>query len=116
MKRTQQSILPDGLIRQLQDVIGPAQVSADLLSLSAVAADASHYLLMPGALVRATTADDVARAMAAARRHKVGLTFRSGGTSLSGQGLTDGIMVDTRRAFRGIEVLDEGRRVRVQPK
>lgn len=115
MKRTQQSILPDGLIRQLQDVIGPAQVSADLLSLSAVAADASHYLLMPGALVRATTADDVARAMAAARRHKVGLTFRSGGTSLSGQGLTDGIMVDTRRAFRGIEVLDEGRRVRVQP-
>lgn len=115
MKRTQQSILPDGLIRQLQDVIGPAQVSADLLSLSAVAADASHYLLMPGALVRATTADDVARAMAAARRHKVGLTFRSGGTSLSGQGLTDGIMVDTRRAFRRIEVLDEGRRVRVQP-
>lgn len=115
MKRTQQSILPDGLIRQLQDVIGPAQVSADLLSLSAVAADASHYLLMPGALVRATTADDVARAMAAARRHKVGLTFRSGGTSLSGQGLTDGIMVDTRRAFRGIEVLDEGRRVGVQP-
>ncbi|MDU1779195.1 MAG: FAD-binding oxidoreductase, partial [Propionibacterium sp.] len=115
MKRTQQSILPDGLIRQLQDSIGSKQVSADLLDLSAVAADASHYLLTPGALVRATTADDVACAMTAARRHKVGLTFRSGGTSLSGQGLTDGIMVNTRRAFRGIEVLDEGRRVRVQP-
>ena len=115
MKRTQQSVLPDGLIRQLQNSIGSKQVSADLLDLSAVAADASHYLLTPGALVRATTADDVACAMTAARRHKVGLTFRSGGTSLSGQGLTDGIMVDTRRAFRGIEVLDEGRRVRVQP-
>ena len=58
MKRTQQSILPDGLIRQLQDSIGSKQVSADLLDLSAVAADASHYLLTPGALVRATTADD----------------------------------------------------------
>ena len=115
MKRTQQSILPDELIRQLQDSIGSKQVSADLLDLSAVAADASHYLLTPGALVRATTADDVACAMTAARRHKVSLTFRSGGTSLSGQGLTDGIMVDTRRAFRGIEVFDEGRRVRVQP-
>ena len=43
------------------------------------------------------------------------LTFRSGGTSLSGQAVTDGILVDTRRHFRGIEVLDDGARVRVGP-
>ena len=43
------------------------------------------------------------------------LTFRSGGTSLSGQGVTDGVLVDTRRHFRDIEVLDDGRAVRVQP-
>ena len=43
------------------------------------------------------------------------LTFRSGGTSLSGQAGTDGILVDTRRHFRDIEVLDGGARVRVGP-
>ena len=43
------------------------------------------------------------------------LTFRSGGTSLSGQGVTDGVLVDTRAAFRAVEVLDGGARVRVQP-
>ena len=45
----------------------------------------------------------------------VPLTFRSGGTSLSGQAVTDGILVDTRRHFRRIEVLDDGARVRVRP-
>ena len=52
-------------------------------------------------------------AVSAAQR--VPLTFRSGGTSLSGQGVTDGILVDTRRHFRDIEVLDGGARVRVGP-
>ena len=45
----------------------------------------------------------------------IGLTFRSGGTSLSGQAGTDGILLDTRMNFRGIQVLDGGARVRCQP-
>ena len=43
------------------------------------------------------------------------LTFRSGGTILSGQAVTDGVLVDVRRNFRDVEVLDDGARVRVQP-
>ena len=49
------------------------------------------------------------------RARGVPATFRSGGTSLSGQGITDSLLIDTRRHFRGIEVLDDGARVRVQP-
>jgi D-lactate dehydrogenase len=43
------------------------------------------------------------------------VTFRSGGTSLSGQAVTDGLLIDTRRHFRAIEVLDDGARVRCGP-
>ena len=53
--------------------------------------------------------------MRACDRAGVPLTFRSGGTSLSGQGLTDSVLVDTRMRFQDVEVLDDGRRVRVQP-
>ncbi|MCW2822305.1 MAG: FAD-binding oxidoreductase, partial [Marmoricola sp.] len=53
--------------------------------------------------------------MRACTRLGVPLTFRSGGTSLSGQALSDSVLVDTRTGFTGIEVLDGGRRVRVQP-
>ncbi len=53
--------------------------------------------------------------MRACTRLGVPLTFRGGGTSLSGQALSDSVLVDTRTRFQGIEVLDEGRRVRVEP-
>ncbi len=43
------------------------------------------------------------------------MTFRSGGTSLSGQGQTSGLLVEVRRNFRRVEVLDAGARVRVAP-
>ncbi|WP_445258891.1 FAD-binding and (Fe-S)-binding domain-containing protein [Nocardioides aurantiacus] len=62
---------------------------------------------------RDTTA--VAEVMRACTRLGVPMTFRSGGTSLSGQALSDSVLVDTRTGFTGIEVLDGGRRVRVQP-
>ncbi|WP_392466935.1 FAD-binding and (Fe-S)-binding domain-containing protein [Arsenicicoccus cauae] len=77
--------------------------------------DASHYLLTPQAVVTARTVDDVARTLAAARADGVPVTFRSGGTSLSGQALSDGILLDTRTHFRGVEVLDGGERVRCRP-
>ena len=77
--------------------------------------DASHYLLTPQAWVTPSDARDVAEVMRACARLGVPLTFRGGGTSLSGQALSDSVLVDTRTRFQGVEVLDEGRRVRVEP-
>ncbi|MFJ3798997.1 FAD-binding and (Fe-S)-binding domain-containing protein [Streptomyces sp. NPDC090088] len=77
--------------------------------------DASHYLLVPQALVAPRDMAQVAALMRTAGAHGLRLTFRSGGTSLSGQATNDGVLVDTRRNFRGIEILDDGARVRVQP-
>ncbi len=60
-------------------------------------------------------AGQVAAVMRACAGLGVPLTFRGGGTSLSGQALTDAVLVDTRTAFGAVEVLDGGARVRVQP-
>jgi D-lactate dehydrogenase len=85
------------------------------IDLVAMAHDASHYLLRPAEVARPESVAQVAALLAEATRTGRPLTFRSGGTSLSGQGVTDQLLVDTRRAFTGIEVLDGGARVRVQP-
>ncbi|GAA2974166.1 FAD-binding and (Fe-S)-binding domain-containing protein [Microbacterium terrae] len=77
--------------------------------------DASHYLLAPQVVVTPVDVDEVARVMAAARAGGAPVTFRSGGTSLSGQAGTDSVLIDTRHHFRRIDVLDGGERVRVQP-
>ncbi|WP_424440566.1 FAD-binding and (Fe-S)-binding domain-containing protein, partial [Microbacterium sp.] len=81
----------------------------------AYASDASHFLLTPNAVVVAQDAAEVAAVLRGANATGTRVTFRSGGTSLSGQASGDDLLVDTRRGFRRIDVLDGGRRVRVQP-
>ena len=93
----------------------PGQTSTRPLDLHAHAHDASHFLLLPQAVAVPRDAGEVANLLRASALQKLPLTFRSGGTSLSGQGVTDGLLVDVRKNFRRIEVLDNGRRVRVQP-
>jgi D-lactate dehydrogenase len=96
-------------------VADPTQVKTRALDIHANAHDASHFLLLPQAVVVAGNAAEVGQLLRASAAQGVPLTFRSGGTSLSGQALTDGVLVDVRRNFKRIEVLDNGARVRVQP-
>jgi len=96
-------------------VADPTQVKTRALDLHAGAHDASHFLLIPKAVVVAGNAGEVGQLLRASAAQGVPLTFRAGGTSLSGQGITDGVLVDVRRNFKNIAVLDNGARVRVQP-
>ncbi|MDR0417708.1 MAG: FAD-binding oxidoreductase [Propionibacteriaceae bacterium] len=94
---------------------GGAALRRDELTLRAMAHDASHFLLYPAAVAAPQDAESVARLLRAAAQTGLGLTFRSGGTSLSGQAGTERVLVDVRRHFSAVEVLDQGARVRVQP-
>ncbi|MDJ0350476.1 FAD-binding and (Fe-S)-binding domain-containing protein [Cryobacterium sp. PH29-G1] len=111
-RRTAASALLDSLRLAVSD---PTRVKTRAIDLHANAHDASHFLLIPQAVVVAENAQEVGQLLAASAAQGVPLTFRSGGTSLSGQALTDGVLVDVRRNFKKIEVLDSGARVRVQP-
>ncbi|WP_051476702.1 FAD-binding and (Fe-S)-binding domain-containing protein [Arthrobacter sp. Br18] len=93
----------------------PARISVRAIDRHAQAHDASHFLLIPRAVATPRTAAEVGRLLQVSATQGVPLTLRSGGTSLSGQAGTDGILVDVRKHFRDIEVLDGGARVRVQP-
>ncbi len=103
------------LATALADVFDDEHRHLRPIDLAARSHDASHYLITPLAAVTARSAEDVRAVMGLARRQGVPVTFRSGGTSLSGQAGGSGILVDTRRHFRGVEVLDAGARVRCEP-
>ncbi|WP_045746892.1 FAD-binding and (Fe-S)-binding domain-containing protein [Actinoplanes rectilineatus] len=105
---------PTDLIAALERA-APGTVTTRASDRLAFAHDASHYLLTPQAVVTPRDATQIAGLLRAATEQRIPLTFRSGGTSLSGQATADGVLVDTRRHFRSIEVLDDGDRVRVQP-
>lgn len=93
----------------------PIDLSTDLITRHALAHDASHFLLIPDAVARVGTADELVAVLAEARRRKLSVTFRSGGTSLSGQGVTDGLLVDIRRGFSNMEIRRDGLEVAVEP-
>ncbi len=107
---------PDQLEKALRDAVAdPDDVRVRAIDRHAMASDASHFLLTPRAVVVANDGADVGRLLGTSARLGVPLTLRSGGTSLSGQGVTNGILVDVRARFRDLEVLDDGARIRVQP-
>ena len=91
------------------------QVSERLVDRISMAHDASHYLLTPRTVITARDAGDVARVFAQAAQQWRHVTLRSGGTSPSGQAVSDDILLDVRQNFREVEVLDGGARVRCQP-
>ena len=107
---------PPGLLAALDGALpGPGQVRGRAVDRLALGHDASHFALTPSAVATPRNAAEVGQLFAVSAARRVPLTFRSGGTSLSGQAVTDGILVDTRRHFRDVEILDGGARVRVGP-
>ncbi len=107
---------PEPLRSDLIELLGADRVLTRVIDLVRYASDASAYRLLPQAVVVARDADDVGKVFAYARESGVGVTLRSGGTSLNGQAQSDGILVDVRRWFAGIRIEDDdGERVRVRP-
>ncbi len=106
---------PEPLRGDLIELLGADRVLTRASDIVRYASDASPYRLFPKAIVMAHDAADVSKVIAYGRRTSTPVVFRAGGTSLNGQGQTDGILIDVRRHFRGVAVEDDGTRVRVKP-
>ena len=91
---------------ELEALLGADRVLAKAGDIVKYASDASPYRLFPQAVVMAREAGDVAKVLAYGRERGIPVTFRAGGTSLNGQGQSDGILVDVRRHFGGVAVED----------
>jgi D-lactate dehydrogenase len=101
---------------EAEQALGRERVRTDLLHRAALGADASVYGLVPQVVVRVRDEAEVASVLAAARRHGTPVTFRAGGTSLSGQSVTDSVLVmQEPRSFRALEVGEAARTVRLGP-
>ncbi len=92
------------------------QLVSDNLTKALYATDASVYRKTPLAVVFPQTIADIKKLIGFAVKHKVGLIPRTAGTSLAGQCVGDGIVVDVSKHFTQIIHLDEQKKqVIVQP-
>jgi D-lactate dehydrogenase len=102
-------------IKDLSAVIDGVRIITDPLRTLAFGTDASFYRLIPQAVVMVDNEQEVVKLLLLAAQHKIHVTFRAAGTSLSGQAVTDGILVRLSANWNGSEVLENGARIRLQP-
>ena len=77
--------------------------------------DAGFYRLIPEEVLMPANVSEVVDIVRRAKREGKHITFRAAGTSLSGQAITDSLLVVCGKKWEGYEVLDGGARIRVQP-
>ena len=91
------------------------EVLLDAHSRALYSTDASIYQIMPLAVVLPRTRDDVVCTMQMAAEEGWAIIPRGGGTSLSGQSIGAGIVVDFSKYMNRIEIDPQSRTARVQP-
>jgi len=105
----------DALYQALSPQIPASRLLHDDLSALAFGTDAGFYRLLPKLVVKAETESEVQLILRECSRRGLALTFRAAGTSLSGQAISDSVLVMLDQGWKNIEVLDNGDRIRVQP-
>ena len=99
----------------LENILPKERIKCRLVDLVAYASDAGFYYLRPKAVVRPVNEEEIVAILKFSHAHSIPVTFRTGGTSLSGQSITDGILVDLKQYWNNILIENSGERVRVQP-
>lgn len=96
-------------IQQLLTQILPKdQVFTDELSCLTKGTDASLYRLIPKAVVVVNNEDEAIKLLQFCNREKIAVTFKAAGTSLSGQTISDSILMQSGRGFEFSKISDNG--------
>jgi len=101
--------------KELLSVLPADRIRTRYIDRVTFASDAGFYYLLPRAVVHPISEAEIVALFTFSHRHHIPLVFRCGGTSLSGQSVTDGILVDLSRHWSKVEPEAEGREVRVGP-
>ncbi len=96
------------LYSKLTEILSKDQVFTDELSRLTKGTDASLYRLIPKAVVQVNSEDDVICLLNFCRNENIPVTFKAAGTSLSGQTISDSILMETGNGFQFSAVTDNG--------
>jgi D-lactate dehydrogenase len=103
------------LARSLQDITAKARIATDRLRTLSYGTDASFYRLIPRIVVTVESEAEVIGVMAACTHVGAPVTFRAAGTSLSGQAITDSVLIVLGEGWQGSTISDDGRLIALQP-
>jgi len=93
----------------------PKRILDNPLQTLAYGTDASFYRLIPKIVILAHNEAEIIEIIKQAKSLDIALTFRAAGTSLSGQAITDSVLVVATHGWKGFELLDNNQKIKLEP-
>ena len=103
------------LYQRLVRTVGQKRILHDPLHTLALGTDASFYRLIPKMVIRANDEREVSFILRECSQLGISVTFRAAGTSLSGQAITDSVLIIAGNNWKKYQINGDGSEIRLQP-
>ena len=104
-----------GFLNEISAILPKDRIYTDELRTLAWGTDASFYRLTPQVVVRAKDEDEVSVIVKVANKYGLPFTFRAAGTSLSGQSVSDSILIVAGKNWEDYSVAPDAESITLQP-
>ena len=102
-------------LNTLREFIPEPRLISDPLRTLAYGTDASFYRLIPQIVVRAENESEIVRIVKLANQRNIPITFRAAGTSLSGQAISDSVLIQLGDGWDSYEINEDASTIKLQP-
>lgn len=100
---------------ELANHIDTERIITNPIQLLAYGTDASFYKLVPKIVVQVHNHEEAVATLKTATKCNVPVTYRAAGTSLSGQAVTDSVLMVATHKWKKYEILNNGLQAKFQP-
>ncbi len=102
-------------IDEIKTFVDTNRIYTDDLRCLAWGTDAGFYRMIPRIVIRSKNEEEVSRLLQIATRLKLPVTFRAAGTSLSGQAISDSILIVAGKHWEDYEISPDATTIKLQP-
>lgn len=102
-------------LSEISTFVNTKRIYTDELRRMAWGTDAGFYRLIPQIVIRSIDEAEVARLLQTADKYGLPVTFRAGGTSLSGQAITNSILIVAGKHWEKYKISDDYSQITLQP-
>ena len=105
----------EAFLADIKRIVKADNIYTDELRTLGWGTDASFYRQIPHVVVRSENEQQVAAIIGACKKYKLPFTFRAAGTSLSGQSISDSVLIVAGKHWEGYEIGPGQDTIRLQP-
>ncbi len=102
-------------LSEIQEYIPSERIYTDEMRLLAWGTDAGFYRLLPQIVIQSSTEKEIIAILKTATKYCLPVTFRAAGTSLSGQAISNSILVIAGKNWEKYEIASDGDSIKLQP-